>query len=72
MTHTVFDQVEALVKRLAPEPVCDDCISERLGLSASEHVQHKTSELSGMSGFERQKGPCSLCTDDKMVIRRKV
>lgn len=71
MAHTVFDQVKALIQRLAPEPVCDDCISERLGLSVREHVNHKTTELSGMVGFERQKGACSLCSADKMVIRRK-
>lgn len=71
MTHTVFDQVRALIERLSPEPVCDDCISDRLGLPAGEHVHHKTTELSAMPGFERQKGPCSLCTAEKPVIRRK-
>ena len=71
MTHTVFDQVKALVERLAPEPVCDDCIADRLGLSVPHHANHKTRELAGMPRFERQKGPCSLCSADKLVIRRK-
>jgi hypothetical protein len=54
---------------LAPDPVCDDCISDRLGLSVRQHANHKTRELAGSSGFERELGDCVLCASTKKVIR---
>ena len=65
---TVLDRVRGLIQRLAPEPICDDCITERLGLSVRQHANHKTRELAGMPGFERRKENCSICGSDKMVI----
>ena len=67
---TVLDDVRALVTRLSPEPVCDDCIAERLDLSVRQHANHKSRELAGSGGFVRSKGPCSLCGADKLVIRK--
>jgi len=66
---TVLDQVRALIERLAPEPVCDDCITERLGLGIRQHATHKTRELAGSAGFERRIQACSLCGATKKVIR---
>jgi hypothetical protein len=66
---TVYDRVRALVERLSPEPVCDDCISEKLDLSVRQHANHKTRELAGTRGFERRKDSCALCGGDKLVIR---
>lgn len=71
MRGTVFDRVKSLVERLSPQPVCDDCITERLALTSREHADHKTRELSGMVGFETQNGECSLCGAKKTVIRQK-
>ena len=65
---TVRDAVEALIKRLAPNPVCDDCLTERLGLTVRQHTNHKTRELAGHRGFERRIAPCSLCGGSKKVI----
>ncbi|CAM5418946.1 hypothetical protein ACFSUK_20485 [Sphingobium scionense] len=68
---TILDDVERFVSRLSPEPVCDDCIAEKLGLSVRQHANHKTRELAGSNGFERRKDPCSLCGGvTKLVIRR--
>lgn len=67
---TVLDDVRAFITRLAPKPVCDDCITERLQLSVRQHTNHKTRELVGESGFERRKDDCSLCGKEKLVIRR--
>jgi hypothetical protein len=67
---TVADDVRAFVTRLSPDAVCDDCIADRLGLSVRQHANHKTRELVGSAGFERHKAPCSLCGDDKLVIRK--
>ncbi|KHK89063.1 hypothetical protein [Novosphingobium malaysiense] len=69
-TTTVLDRVRGLIERLAPEPVCDDCITERLGLSVRQHANHKTRELAGMHGFERGQASCALCGAVKKVIRK--
>ena len=66
----VLDDVRTFVARLSPQAVCDDCISEKLGLSVRQHANHKTKELAGSGGFERRKGPCSLCGSDKLVISK--
>jgi len=67
---TVLDQVRRLIERLSPEPICDDCISDRLGLAVRQHANHKTRELAGTNGFERRKDPCAICGATKLVIRR--
>lgn len=68
---TVLEDVRRLIERLSPEPVCDDCIAERLGLSVRQHANHKTRELAGDHGFERSKAACTLCGTVKLVIRHK-
>lgn len=67
---TILDEVRAFVTRLSPDPVCDDCIAERLNLSVRQHANHKTRELAGSDGFARRKGACSLCGSEKLVIQR--
>lgn len=67
---TVLDDVRSFIARLAPDPVCDDCIAERLELSVRQHANHKTRELAGTGGFERRKGRCGLCGSEKLVIRK--
>jgi len=68
---TVLESVRALIERLSPEPVCDDCIVQKLDLTVRQHANHKTRELAGMPGFERRKDICSICCGEKVVIRRK-
>jgi hypothetical protein len=68
---TVLDQVRGLIERLSPEAICDDCITERLGLSVRQHANHKTRELAGSNGFERRLEPCAICGAIKKVIRRR-
>jgi hypothetical protein len=67
---TVLDEVRALIVRLSPQAVCDDCIAERLNLSVRQHANHKTRELAGSDGFERRKDICGLCASEKLVIRK--
>jgi hypothetical protein len=67
----VADKVEALIGRLAPEPICDDCIVERLGLAALHQASQRTRELAGMRGYERGQDECAICGSAKLVIRRK-
>jgi hypothetical protein len=66
----VLAEVCAFVSRLSPQAVCDDCIAERLGLTVRQHTKHKTRELAGTQGFERQRGECSLCGASKLLISR--
>lgn len=71
MSDTVLDRVQRLIERLAPVAICDDCIAERLNLSIRQHADHKTRELAGIAGFERQVAECGLCGGEKKVIRYK-
>lgn len=66
----ILDDVRALIQRLSPRAICDDCIAERLSLSVRQHANHKSRELAGTDGFERRKGICSLCDSEKLVIRK--
>jgi len=67
---TVLDQVRRLVDRLSPEPICDACIGERLGLAAREEGARAASELAGADGFERRRAACALCSETRPVIVR--
>ena len=68
---TVLNAVRGLVSRLSPDPICDDCITERLGLSVRQHANHKSRELAGTDGFERGKDRCTICGSTKLVIRQR-
>lgn len=68
---TVLDQVRGLIERLSPDPICDDCISDKLGLSVRQHANHKTLELAQTRGFERRKDVCAICGGNKIVIRKR-
>ena len=65
----VLDQVRAFIVRLAPRPVCDDCVAEKLVLGARQHANQKTRQLAGSDGFERRRDLCSLCAGEKLVTR---
>ena len=65
------DKFKALIGRFAPEPICDDCIVERLGFAALHQASQRTHELTGMRGYERRQDDCAICGTAKMVIRRK-
>ena len=67
---TVLDDVSALITRLSPSPICDDCVAEKLNLSVRQHANHKTRELAGSNGFERRRDICSLCFGEKFFIGR--
>lgn len=64
-----MDRVEALISRLAPAAICDDCIVERLGLAALHQASLRTRELAGTRTYERGEEPSSLCGEPKSAIR---
>lgn len=64
-----LDKVRALIGRLSPEPICDDCIAERLSLSATSQGNRTSRQLAGTDGFERRIDICAFCDRHKTVIR---
>lgn len=68
---TVPDQGRGLIERLPPDPICDDCMNVRLGLSVRQHANPKTRELAGTRGLERPKDACAICGGTKLVFRRE-
>lgn len=66
---SVLEDVEALVRKAAPDALCDDCIADKLRLSVRQHANHKTRELAKDRKFDRRKNICSSCGATKLVIR---
>jgi hypothetical protein len=67
---TVLDKVRGLIERLAPEPVCDDCLAAKLDLPWSSQANLAARELAGTGGFERRNDSCALCGVVRTVTRR--
>jgi hypothetical protein len=68
---TILQDIERLVVRLSPQPVCDDCIADTLMLAIRDYASRKSRELAGSHGFERCKDMCTLCGATKWVIRKR-
>jgi hypothetical protein len=66
---TIPDMIRRFVERLAGEKTCDNCITERLGLSVHSQANQATRLLAAEKEFERLKGECALCGATKVVIR---
>lgn len=64
-----IDKVRGLIERLAGEPVCDECVAEKLDLSWTSQANLATRELAGTNGFERRIAMCSLCGAERKVTR---
>ena len=68
---TALEQVRALITRLAPEPIRDDCFAEKLEFGSREYANQKTRGLAGANGFERRRDICSIRYREKLVSRRR-
>jgi hypothetical protein len=66
------DDIRKLIERLTPEPVCDDCIAERLQIGDPQAVSITTNELAGSNRFERRRDVCTLCDVERLTTRRSV
>ena len=64
------DNVNALIARLSPQPICDSCIAERLRLAGPQVANLKVREVAGSDGFERRRDICSLCFQERLVTRK--
>lgn len=49
----------------------DDCISEELKITPRQTVNRITTTLATTSDFQRQRGECFRCKNDKLVISRR-
>lgn len=38
---TVLEDVSALIERLSPDAICDNCITEELNQTIRQHTNHK-------------------------------
>lgn len=63
------EQVNRYITAQAPEPLCDDCIAGELMLTSRQQAFHVTTALGTTSDFTRRLGTCSMCGDEKKVIR---
>ncbi len=70
-TMSMFISVRRLVERLAPEPVCDVCVADRLSLQLTDDLRATLGELAVERGFDRERDRCSLCGEERPVIRRR-
>lgn len=67
----IYDRIKAFVERLAPELVCERCVTDRLGVNAEQTPGLVLHELAAQSDFERQIGACALCGESTQAIRCK-
>ena len=70
MMSDMFVSVRRLVERLAPAPVCDDCIADRLDLRLSDDLRATLGELAVERGFDRERDQCGLCDQPRIVLRK--
>jgi len=66
---TVLEQVSALIERLSPAPICDDCHRQDARPVGVPARHHQTRELAGIGGFERGVDRCGMCDGEKKVMR---
>lgn len=66
----MINVVRKLIERLAPGPVCDDCIAERLQVADPQEVSIATNELAAERQFERRRDTCALCGGSKLTTGR--
>lgn len=67
---TILDLVRRWVERLAPSPVCDDCLAERIDMARPEDIAPAVGELAAMREFARERGDCGLCGENRAVVRK--
>lgn len=67
----ILGQVRRLTQRLAPTPVCEQCLVERIEDAPVDMVHMSLSELAVERGFGRENDVCGLCGEQRLVIKRK-
>lgn len=67
------EHIVGFLKKNIPKAYCDDCIADELKLRRRQRAARVTIVLGLTSDFERNKGVCSLCANDrpKFIIRAR-
>jgi hypothetical protein len=68
---TVAERVADLLRSKRPESLCDYCIAKLLDLKKRQQANQATNALEHSADFVRQVGECSVCHEDRMVIRAR-
>jgi hypothetical protein len=69
-TPTILERVRSLIERLAPAPICDECIAEKLSLSWKSQANQAARELIGSDHFERRSDICTICGGPKITTKK--
>lgn len=63
-------EVNRFITSFSPLAVCDKCIAGKLGwVNETAHPAQITAALATTSDFSRERGECSVCHNQKQVIR---
>jgi hypothetical protein len=63
-------EVNDFITARRPNAVCNRCIAEALGwTNAGAHPAQITGALATTRDFTQERGRCSICNNDKKVIR---
>ncbi|TPM30039.1 hypothetical protein [Mesorhizobium sp. B2-3-4] len=65
----VAERVNQFITERKSKPVCDGCIVDGLKLTTQAHAAQITAALGTTSDFKRERGECSLCKNERTVIR---
>jgi hypothetical protein len=66
----VLERVRGLIERLAPQPICDECVAEKLHLPWTAQANQAARELAGGDGIERRSDICTICGGPRVVTRK--
>jgi hypothetical protein len=68
---SVPQQINDFITSKRPDALCNKCVAEGVGLTNdTAYPAQVTAALGTTSDFIRKPGTCSICKNDKTVIRR--
>lgn len=65
----VAQRVNDFITQQRPKAVCDKCICDAMGFVSHAHSAQITGALGTTSDFDRSKGSCATCKNERVVIR---
>ncbi|TAL35619.1 MAG: hypothetical protein EPN98_06550 [Phenylobacterium sp.] len=66
----IAEQVRDFIVKHRPKAVCDDCIADGIPLKRRQQAHRCTMPFGLTSEFDRRRDRCSICGDDKLVIKK--
>jgi len=67
----VAQKINNFITSRHPAAVCDQCIVGSLNLAAHAHSAQITAALDTTTDFVRKRENCSICNNERMVIRTR-